>query len=188
CSAISRWDWIKNGFWLAKFECSNADWMKVIHPGEQRFPDDKLSPMAGISWLEIQKYIATLNQQTKLPKGWEFALPTQTQWEYGCRSGTSTAFHMGDLLTPEMARFNSQIPVASGKYPSTAWGVHDMHGNLSEWCVDVYLDPNAGECRIIRGGSYLTAPDLCRSASKSWCEPTRKDQDIGFRLVLVKTN
>ena len=136
-------------------------------------------------------------------------LPTEAEWEYACRAGTHTPFCFGDCLSSDLANFNGvplkgcpksqnrQSPCVVGLFPANAWGLHDLHGNVCEWCEDGYQDSYfgaprdarprlvpAGARRIIRGGSWATDARRCRSASRYGLKPETQFEDVGFRVVV----
>ena len=128
--------------------------------------------------------------------GYKFSLPTEAQWEYACRAGTTTAYHFGDTLTQQQANFGSNQTKEVGSYPANAWGLKDMHGNLWEWCADWYgdypsgavTDPtgdSSGSNRVIRGGGWNDRAENCRSAFRNNRNPTYRYNDLGLRLSLV---
>ena len=154
----------------------------------------------------------------QLPAGWEFRLPTEAQWEYACRAGTTTATSFGDKLSSKQANFQGKPYNGAeegpslkrtervGSYPANPWGVHDMHGNVFEWCRDWYrqklpggLDPDLHSTknlatksehgdvsRVRRGGCYADEGWPCRSAFRLRFEPERRHEHIGFRVVGVR--
>jgi len=140
-------------------------------------------------------------------------LPTEAQWEYACRAGTNTPFNTGNCLTNEQANYDwsrsyntcintvTTYPVITqtvGTCPANAWGLHDMHGNLNEWCNDWYGEyptidqtnptgPTSGFYRVIRGGSWKSGASGCRSALRTWMNPNLQGAYpvVGFRVVFV---
>ncbi len=145
----------------------------------------------------------------ELPNAWEFRLPTEAQWEYACRAGTKTATSFGDTLSSKQANFKGGSyngaeagPALSraakvGSYPPNAWGLHDMHGNIYEWCRDWYhpklpggVDPDlylaTASSRVRRGGCWMDEGWPCRSAARLRFEPERRYDHIGFRVVAVE--
>ncbi len=133
-------------------------------------------------------------------------MPTEAEWEYACRAGTTTPFHFGDTLSTDQANFDGNFAYGTGKtgirrgkttpvgtFPANAWGLHDMHGNLWQWCQDWYGDypktdvtdpqgPVKSDTRVIRGGTWYTGPSLCRSARRDGMSPNGRDKYYGFRL------
>jgi formylglycine-generating enzyme required for sulfatase activity len=144
-----------------------------------------------------------------LPNGWEFRLPTEAQWEYACRAGTTTATAVGDKLSSRQANFQGKPyngaekgpslkrAAKVGSYPANAWGLHDMHGNVYEWCRDWYhrklpggddpdLSSRKGTSRVRRGGAWCDDGWPCRSAFRLRFEPERRYDHIGFRVAAVR--
>lgn len=149
---------LTRGFWMGKFEVTQGQWKRVMGklPGE---PTAELSdgddlPVGNVNFAEAEAFCRKLTelgrQSGELPKDWEARLPTEAQWEYACRAGTTTATAFGDRLSSKQANFkgkpyNGAEPGPSlgraakvGRYPANAWGLHDMHGNTYEWCRDWY--------------------------------------------------
>jgi formylglycine-generating enzyme required for sulfatase activity len=169
-----------------------------------RFKGDKL-PVERVSWEDAQKFCQRLSKKT----GRSYQLPSETQWEYACRAGTATPFSFGETLTVEVANFNGEHTFRDeprgfyfhstsegGKFPPNAFGLHDMHGNLWEWCADNWLEdytssPRDGSSyqnkdshdRVARGGSWHEPPELCRSAARLRVSQSDADEFMGFRVV-----
>lgn len=212
---------LTRGFWMGQFEVTQAQWRLVM--GELRGPltagvgDD--FPVYWVSYLEAEEFCRRLTSRARaaraLPADWEFRLPTEAQWEYACRAGTTTATSFGPALTTRDANlgkpYNGQpdpTPGATatpvGRYPANAWGLHDMHGNEFEWCRDWYharlpggtdpdLSTTRGEpnrdgsySRVRRGGAWTDKFEFCRSAFRLRYEPERRADHIGFRVVAVQ--
>ena len=167
-------------------------------------------PVVRVSWDDCQKFLKKLNQNAKTLT---FRLPTEAEWEYACRAGTTTPFHFGSVCDGWQANCNGRnhpygtinkgpdlnktSPV--GSYAPNAWGLHDMHGNVWEWCSDWYGDypkgavsdptgPSMNSIRIVRGGGWFNASVCCRAANRDGCGPSFRYSDIGFRLALTANN
>ena len=171
-------------------------------------------PVEQVSWDDCQEYIAKLNAHLAgTPEylagtpgaGFKFSLPTEAQWEYACRAGTTTAYHFGDMLTQQQANFdgNQTKEVGGnqtkevGSYPANAWGLKDMHGNVAEWCLNLVSDHpsgavtdasgvDVGSFRALRGGSWNEEAERCRSAFRGGAPPSARFGYIGVRLSLVR--
>jgi formylglycine-generating enzyme required for sulfatase activity len=131
--------------------------------------------------------------------GRSYRLPTEAEWEYACRAGTTTPFAFGDSPSSTQANFDGSKTAPVGSYEPNAWGLHDMHGNVWEWCADWYgkhyysrsprQDPQGpqeeGEGRVIRGGGWEENGSECRSAVRDKAEPVFRACHIGFRVVCV---
>jgi formylglycine-generating enzyme required for sulfatase activity len=163
-------------------------------------------PVEMVSWDDTQEFIKKLNQRKEK---FHYRLPTEAEWEYAARAGSQTKFCFGDSkeTLEEYAWFGGNLfknflwgkshPVAKKRH--NQWGVHDMHGNVWEWCQDWYgnyptgkvTDPKGpllGDCRVLRGGSWGGNAGTCRSAGRCGINPGRRDVDIGFRLVVPVLN
>src|SRR5262249_52113929 len=118
------------------------------------------------------------------------------QWEYACLGGATTyqRYHFGDRISTDDANFNDTLgrTAKAGSYPANKFGLHDMHGNVWEWCLDWHdkdykgADPDfKGSYRIFRGGSWSCPGGICRAANRANYSPTRRGSDLGFRVALV---
>jgi hypothetical protein len=152
-----------------------------------QFKGEKNLPVTNVSWNHCQEFIKKLREKDKKA----YRLPTEAEWEYACRAGTTTPFHFGETISTDQANFNGEIVYGKGKkgfcrkkttpvdtFPANAWGLQDMHGNVFQWCQDWHgeypekdaIDPQGpkkGEVRVLRGGSWDIHPDICRSACHS---------------------
>ncbi|TDU81903.1 formylglycine-generating enzyme required for sulfatase activity [Prosthecobacter fusiformis] len=168
-----------------------------------------------VSWKDAVSFCEWLSAKEQQP----YRLPTEAEWEYACRSGSSTLFHTGDSLPPGFQKWSSDIGfrdryfkgavlpteyrtevsrldmLRGGQTPANAWGLKDMHGNVSEWCADWYgpyqtgsqtdaLGPNDGDFRVFRGGHHSIFTRVLRSANRSAWLPESSSDRIGFRVVL----
>ncbi len=198
---------LTQAFWLARTEFTQAQWRAILGANGSHFKGDNM-PADTISWEAAQACIAELNAKVPL-KDWVWALPTEAQWEYGCRAGTSTPFSFGAVLNGEEANCDGTVPYGTtskgpslqktapvGSYAPNAWGLHDMHGNVSEWCADAYSDellggtnptgPDTSSARVHRGGSWGSSASRSRSASRYWAVPEHGNSQVGFRPALVR--
>jgi formylglycine-generating enzyme len=208
---------LTRGFWMAKYETTQGDWKRIVGklpagPTAELPASDDL-PVGNVNFAEVETFCRKLTEIGRsagdLPKGWEFRLPTEAQWEYACRAGTTTATSFGDKLSSKQANFkgkpyNGAEPGPSlgraapvGSYPANPWGLHDMHGNTFEWCRDWYhaklpggIDPDLynapARSRVRRGGAWTDDGWPCRSAFRLRFEPERRYDHIGFRVVCVR--
>jgi len=212
---------LTRGFWMSKYEVTQGQWKRVSGalPGGVAVGEGDSFPVHSVNYGEAEEFCreltALVHASKGLPKDWEFRLPTEAQWEYGCRAGTTAATAFGDKLSSKQANFagkpyngaeegpslNRALPV--GRYPSNAWGLHDMHGNVFEWCRDWYhaklpggVDPDLSSVRgtmnrdgtfsrVRRGGAWTDDGMFCRSAFRLRFEPERRSDHIGFRVVAV---
>ena len=183
------------GFWMLETEVTQLMWGSVMENKPSRFHGPK-RPVEQVSWNDAQEYIKKLNELNAAPTGYRFSLPTEAQWEYACRAGTTTAYHFGGSLTTKQANFGGSQTRDVGSYPANAWGLRDMHGNVWEWCLDWYGDypsdaiidpagPDKGSARVFRGGSWGDITGLCRSAYRYSFAPSFRGNFLGLRLSLV---
>ena len=189
-------------FWLGKTEVTQAQWLAVMGSNPSSFKGDNL-PVEQVSWDDAMEFCWKLTERERaagqLPEGYAYTLPTEAQWEYACRAGT-TGDYAGNLDEMGWYRQNSgQSTKPVGTKQANAWGLHDMHGNVWEWCLDRYrsypggsvTDPNgasSGSGRVLRGGCWSGRADYCRSALRmNWDSGNRYDV-TGFRLALAPTS
>jgi len=197
---------ISSAFWMSKYEVTKAQWKAVMRSepwsGQPNVLDEDNSPAVYISWDDAQAFLTQANTQT----GLAFRLPTEAEWEYACRAGTTTRFYWGDDLAYTVGddyawwRYNTvdvgqeYVHLVGQKLPN-AWGLCDMSGNALEWCQDWYgnyssgdaVDPQGpltGTWRIMRGGSVAFEGFTCRSANRTQGQPSSTgNYTFGLRLV-----
>lgn len=198
-------------FFIGRYPITQAQWRVVanlpqinryLEPEPSCFKGDNL-PVERVSWYYAQEFCQRLLQKT----GRKYRLPTEAEWEYACRAITSTPFHFGKTITTNLVNYCSQSnningiyrqqTIEVGSFPANNFGLCDMHGLVWEWCEDCehedYLDaPSDGsawinygneEYRILRGGSWDSSPNLCRSASRFSENPSVPKKEVGFRVV-----
>ena len=199
---------LTRGFWMLETPVTQAMWAAVMGGKSGAFQENNF-PVNCVSWTDCQAYIDKLNALKSAPAGWRFSLPTEAQWEYACRAGTTTPFHFGGTLNGDKANCTGHFPYgtdtkgpslnrtsAVGSYPANAWGLYDMHGNVWEWCLDWKgdyppgdaTDPTGsatGDERVIRGGSWCSSAGACRSAYRYSCEQFDSHWVLGLRVVMV---
>jgi formylglycine-generating enzyme len=209
---------LTRGFWIGKYEVTQGDWKRIVGdlPGKltAELPAGDDLPVGNVNFAQAEAFCRKLTEKAiaskGLPEGWEFRLPTEAQWEYACRAGTTTATAFGSSLSRTQANFKGkpynggadQGPSLGkaakvGNYPANAWGIHDMHGNTFEWCRDWYhptlpggddpdLSSMPARSRVRRGGAWTDDGWPCRSAFRLRFEPERGYDHIGFRVVAVR--
>ena len=222
-----------SAFYLSQTPITRAQWRFVAHlpregkdldPDPAYFKESDNNPVERVSWYDAIEFCARLSRHT----GKNYRLPSEAEWEYACRAGTTTPFHFGETITAELANYNSSkvyqqekpkqspnktTPVRS--YPPNAFGLYDMHGNVWEWCLDPWHSDYQGapptdgsvwdeknidnryhnllnsinelltydrKC-VLRGGSWSTDPDLCRSACRLSSNRRPYYSNYGFRVV-----
>jgi len=199
-------------FWMGEREVTQGEYqslMGTLPTLPPAFPNPA-RPLENVTWGEARAYCAALTAQQaalgNVPAGYQYRLPTEAEWEYACRAGTTSEFHYGPQLTCGDARItftyhpsNLNCGVNSttngGGYLPNALGLYDMHGNVSEWCLDVYAAYTPGPAtnpfvtvganRVVRGGSWADNSNNNRSASRSFFNPFLAINNIGFRVVLA---
>ena len=194
------------GFCLGRYAVTQEQWQAVMDwlppcrcPGPKR-------PVDRVSWDDAQAFCRWLAAKTGRP----YRLPSEAEWEYACRAGTSTPFAYGEGISSELANYNGEhryrdeppgvyrhetLPV--GGFLPNAFGLYEMHGGVWEWCADRWHPDYVGapadgqpwedsgtNARVVRGGSWHEPPDLCRSAVRLKFRPTETDDTVGFRVAL----
>lgn len=196
---------LSQGCWLADTTCTQAIWQAVMQDNPASFKDNPQNPVERVSWDDITNEFLP---KFKLLTGIDARLPTEAEWEYACRAGTTTPFNLGGNVTTDQVNYNGNhpyhngekgqyreqtVPVKSMNAPN-AWGLHEMHGNVYEWCQDWFeyyqeqaqLDPKGpkeGKYRVARGGSWILNGEYARSAFRNFRTPGDRNDFIGFRLA-----
>jgi formylglycine-generating enzyme len=204
---------LTRGFFMGRYEVTQAEYQTLMTNNPSTFKGTNL-PVESITWIQATNYCARLTERERLagrlPEGWEYRLPTEAQWEYACRAGTTTATAYGSSLSSMQANFDGSYPYNGGSvgpylgktapvgsYAPNAWGLFDMHGNVWEFCSDWYgpypttqvQDPQGpvkGGSRVIRGGSWGNLGDGCRSSARNWALQGYGYYFLGIRVVLVR--
>ena len=185
-------------YYMGKYEVTQEQWQAVMGNNPSSRTKGAKLPVTDVSWKDCQEFIKKLNGKT----AGGYRLPTEAEWEYACRAGTTTTYFFGDKLTTEDANVFpsngaavSPVAVTVGSYKPNAFGLYDMHGNVSEWCEDWFelyptgavtdpKGPSTGESRrILRGGSFISPDKNARSFIRTYFTPTFQHRFTGFRLV-----
>lgn len=205
---------ISQSFYMGKYQVTQAQWRAIARlpkvnadmpPDPSGFKGDKL-PVERVSWEHAMEFCERLSRAT----GKSYRLPTEAEWEYACRAGTTTPFAFGETITPEIVNYDGNYPYGSakkGEYRgrtvevgslgvANEFGLYDMHGNVWEWCADWYSEnyysqspstdptgPNTGSSRVLRGGRWYIYARNCRSAYRYGGTPDSRLSNLGFRLV-----
>ncbi len=192
-------------FYLGRVTVTQRQWNAVMRrplPCRAKGPD---MPLDRVNWFQAAEFCRRLSDRTERP----YRLPSEAEWEYACRAGTITPFCFGPTLTTDLADYVGKHryareplgvyrggTVAGGRLPPNHFGLHEMHGNLFEWCADAFHDnytgaPTRGEAwtrggtgeRVLRGGSWHDPPNLCRSATRLKYDPKEGEDFFGFRVA-----
>ena len=194
-------------FFMGKFAITQAQYQAIMGKNLSRFKGDK-RPVETVSWNDAKDFCQKLTQKT----GRTYRLPSEAEWEYACRAGTTTPFNFGETITTDLANYDGNYTYADapkgeyrqqtmkvGSFPPNAFGLYDMHGNVLEWCQDTWHDNyngaptdgsawinNENRSRMLRGGSWDYYPYFCRSASRldgNWAVRVDYLNIVGFRVV-----
>ena len=195
---------LTDGYWLGKYEVTQDQWERVTGSNPSSYKGGG-RPVDSVAVTEVTSFCDKLTELERkagrLPAGMAYQLPTEAQWEYACRAGTTTAYSFGAELTSDQANIRGGPGGTTdvGKYPANGWGFHDMHGNVWEWCADRYgiyptvaatdpvdpVGPAGGSDRVLRGGSWDYGASNARSAVRGGGVPAISfNFALGFRLSL----
>lgn len=193
---------LTKGFFMDVYTVTQEQWQAVMGNNPSRFRGARNLPVEQVSWHECQEFAKKLREKDKKP----YRLPTEAEWEYACRGGTTTPFSFGETISTEQANYCGDFTYGNGKkgvyrknttpvgsFPPNAFGLYDMHGNLFQWCQDWYGEypqndvvdpkgPDKRDFRVLRGGSSSILPGYCRSAFRHGYLPGLRNPGIGFRL------
>ena len=188
---------ISKAFYLSKYEVTQKQWNEVMGDNPSHFKGDDL-PVEKVSWDDVQEFIKKLNEKESTDK---YRLPSEAEWEYAARAGTTTRYSFGDddskLGEYAWYRENSGVKIHPvGKKGANPWGLYDMHGNVWEWVQDEWhnsynsvplngsaWEDGSGAFRIVRGGGWYNNAGLCWSAFRNRNDPGNRFNDLGFRLL-----
>jgi formylglycine-generating enzyme required for sulfatase activity len=194
---------ISQPFYMAATEVTQQQWTALMGTNPSFCTGDEL-PVETVTWDQAAEFCRKLSAK----EGSTYRLPTEAEWEYACRAGTTTPFHTGKTISPDQANYDGNSTYAggpkgefreetttAGNFAPNAWGLHDMHGNVWEWCADWYggpyptgdvtdpKGPDSGDRRIFRGGCWMNFPAVCRSANRAKVVPKSWNFHLGFRVV-----
>ncbi|MBN3927491.1 MAG: formylglycine-generating enzyme family protein [Nostoc sp. NMS4] len=194
------------GFFMGKYEITQAQYQAIMGNNPSNFKGEK-RPVEQVSWNDAVEFCKKLSQKTRKT----YRLPSEAEWEYACRAGTKTPFYFGETITTDLVNYKGDYPYGSapkgvyrqqttdvGKFLPNSLGLYDMHGNVYEWCQDVYNDnyqgaPKDGSAwltgkdnniKLLRGGSWIYDARICRSAGRNKAARILS-YVIGFRVVAV---
>jgi eukaryotic-like serine/threonine-protein kinase len=194
-------------FFMSKYEVTQAQYQVIMGNNPSSFKGEK-RPVEQVSWDEAVEFCKKLSKKT----GRTYRLPSEAEWEYACRAGTTTPFYFGETITTDLVNYNGNYTYVSapkgqyrqettevGKFPPNSFGLYDMCGNVYEWCLDKYhhnyekaptdgsawMSGNDNDSRLLRGGSWYYYPRYCRSASRIRFARDSRYDFVSFRLVAL---
>ena len=191
-------------FYIGKYEVTQAQYQAVMGKNPSNFKGDN-RPVEEVSWGEAMEFCEKMNKYA--PPGWQFTLPTETQWEFAARGGNKSRGYkysgsntLGDVAWYLGNSGNTTHEVGSGNKVPNELGLYDMSGNVHEWCLDNYQKDSSkttpeftrayrdsdGSYRVLRGGSWRYIARSCRSAFRDYDDPTSRSRSFGLRLALVQ--
>ena len=196
-----------SSFSMGRYEVTQAEYEKIMGTNPSAYRGANL-PVENVSWFDAVEYCNWRSQREGLTPAYTisganvtwnrnangYRLPTEAEWEYACRAGTTTAYNTGNSITERQSHFNTSSSASVGSFRSNAWRLYDMHGNVWEWCWDWYgaytsgaqndpVGPASGDLRVLRGGSWGSYAVNLRSARRNYGAPSHRGSGIGFRLA-----
>jgi len=198
---------ITKPFYMGKYLVTQSQWQAVMGDNPSHFKGEE-KPVEMVSWADAVEFCKKLSEKD----GVTYRLPTEAEWEYACRAGTTTPFYFGETLSTDESNYDGDYSYGSGRkgqnrqkttpvgsFAPNAFGLCDMHGNLLEWCQDWFEpdyywnspteDPTgpakgkSGKLHVLRGGSMESSPEFCRSAFRVGAPEVLKQPSVGFRIV-----
>jgi formylglycine-generating enzyme required for sulfatase activity len=190
------------GLYMGIHPVTQEQWQAIMGANPSHFQGENNLPVEQVSWSDCQAFCKKLGAREKKL----YRLPTEAEWEYACRAGTTTAFHFGATISTEQANYNGNFIFGLGKkgihrekttpvgtFPANAWGLYDMHGNVWQWCQDWHggysrteltdpQGPKSGKNRVLRGGSWGSHPIFCRCANRNFADPESRTEYYGVRI------
>jgi formylglycine-generating enzyme len=193
---------LTKGFYMGVHVVTQELWTEIMGKNPSHFKGEKNLPVETVSWGDCQDFLEKLRKKDGRP----YRLPTEAEWEYSCRAGTTTPFHFGKTISADQANYDGTQTYGQGKkganrkkttpvdsFPANAFGLYDVHGNVVQWCQDWLgpypqkdvvdpQGPNDGKWRVARGGSWMSDPGGCRSALHRGGDPNWRFKFVGFRV------
>jgi sulfatase modifying factor 1 len=193
---------LTKGFYMGVHTVTQEQWTEIMGNNPSGFKGEENLPVEVVSWNDCQEFVRKLREMDKKP----YRLPTEAEWEYACRAGTTTPFHFGETISADQANYHGDFTYGNGKkgayrkkstpvgsFSANAFGLYDMHGNVLQWCQDWYGEypqkdiidprgPDTGTHRVVRGGSWHYGPGICRSAYRFKNGPGDRYSNFGFRV------
>ena len=197
---------LTHDFWLGQYEVTQGEYAAVTGKKPSYFPGDTNRPVERVTYVDALAYCSAVTERERtaghLSPGYAYRLPSEAEWEYACRAGTTNLYSFGDAATNAdqyawtLENSDATTHPVGLKRPN-AWGLYDMHGNVWEWCSDWFADypatnlvdpvgPTRGKFKVFRGGSWNHAVELARSRNRFMMAPTNGIYFVGFRLALSR--
>ena len=190
---------LTRGFFMGVYPVTQAEWKAVMGTDPSHFKG-AARPVEQVSWEDCQEFCKRLSEMTQR----KIELPTEAEWECACRAGTTTEYHFGDVINTDLANYDGNYTwndspkgkyrketTDVGSFPANAWGLYDTHGNVWEWCVDLYepyqeseqdnVEYSSDSYHILRGGSWSDNPDVCMAGFRHSGTPAARYRIFGFR-------
>ena len=195
---------LTKGFYMGVHLVTQEEWQIVMGSNPGQFRGGKNLPVEQVSWDDCQEFIRKLGERDRRT----YRLPTEAEWEYACRAGTTTPLYFGETISTDQANYHGDFIYGNGakglnrarttpvdEFPANKWGLYDMTGNVRQWCQDWHAPfsaddvvdpkgPDAGTARVNRGGSFYLNPGYSRSASRGYYSPPSRFIYIGCRLCM----
>ena len=200
-------------FFMGKYEVTQAQYQAVMGNNPSHFKGffkSKQLPVEQVNWNDAVEFCQKISQKT----GKSYRLPSEAEWEYACRAGTTTPFYFGETITPDLVNYSGNNPYGAaqsglyrkqttdvGSFPPNSFGLYDMHGNVWEWCSDKWHDNYSGaptdgsswetgtdNNRVRRGGAWYSGAVYCRGANRSYLSADSRWWNLGFRVAVASVS
>lgn len=192
-------------FWIGKYEVTQAEFLVLMGNNPSHFKGDLNRPVEKVAYLDALAYCSALTKRERdagrLTRGYQYRLPTEAEWEYACRAGTTNFYSFGDAVT-EAGQYawtsenSDSMTHPVGQKQANPWGLHDIHGNVWEWCLDWFapypaadltdpVGPADGKFKVFRGGGWNNEIPFARSANRFMMSPTNGIHFVGLRVALA---
>jgi formylglycine-generating enzyme required for sulfatase activity len=199
---------IRHDYWLGRCEVTQAEYATLLGRNPSRFQGDSNRPVERLTYYDAQAFCAVLTARERkaghLPVGYEYRLPSEAEWEWACRAGTTNRFSFGDDLQAADAFAWTMENAEATTHPvglkrPNPWGLYDMHGNVWEWCLDWFapypeepaadpIGPPSGKFKVFRGGGWNQEVLFARSANRFMMSPSNGIHFVGFRVALGRSS
>ena len=198
---------LTHDFWLGKYEVTQGEYTALMGKNPSHFPGDPNRPVEKVTHSDAVNYCSELTRRERdggrLPPGYEYRLPSEAEWEYACRAGTTNRYSFGDdAAQAEPYAWTTENSDGSthpiGQKRPNPWGLYDIHGNVWEWCQDWFapypatdltdpVGPPQGKFKVFRGGGWNNEVEFARAGNRFMMEPARGIHFVGFRVALSQS-